>query len=83
MACSTKCSSRTACAVRLLCQLPDLEACRLAQQVGLVGLLPGSVDVVAAEMTVGGRLAIDRAAQVQVADDRARPQVEILVDQVA
>src|SRR5690349_20852519 len=58
-----------------------LQAGRLAQRVGLVGALPGRVDILAAEVAVGGCGAVDWPAQPQVADDRARPQVEVLVDQ--
>ena len=41
-----------------------------------VGLLPGEVGVFSAEVTVGCRLFVDGATQVQVADDCARAQVE-------
>src|SRR5579884_674442 len=54
-----------------------------AQQVGLVGDLPRRVDVVAAEVAVGCRRAVDRPAQAQVADDRAGAQVEVPRDQLA
>lgn len=42
--------------------------------------LPGEVSVVAAEVTVSGGLLHDRAAQVQVADDGSRAQVEVILD---
>ena len=54
----------------------------LSQQVSLIGLLPGEVVVVAPEVTVGGRLAVDRPAQVELADERPGTQVEVLVDQL-
>ncbi len=38
----------------------------VAQDLNLVQALPGQFDVVAAKVTIGGRLAIDRSAQVQV-----------------
>src|SRR6476661_5027508 len=56
-------------------------ACRLSQQVGFVGVLPRQVQVWPAEVAERGRLAVDRAAQVEVANDRAWPEVEVLVDQ--
>src|SRR5205823_14984157 len=49
-----------------------------AEGVGLVGALPREVVVVAAEMAVGGGLGVDRAAEIEVTDDRGRPQVEVL-----
>jgi hypothetical protein len=39
------------------------------QRLGLIGALPGELDIVAAEATVGGRLAIDRLAQSRVTED--------------
>ena len=57
-----------------LAGLPGLR--RLAQFVYAVGLLPGRVDVVAAEVAVGARRAVDGAAQVEVADDGVRAEVE-------
>src|SRR5688500_14801611 len=47
------------------------------------GLLPGELLVVATEVPVRRRLPVDRAAQVEVADDGRRPQVEDLSDGVA
>ena len=41
----------------------------LFQLFRLVQLLPGEIQIVAAEVTVGRRLLIDRAAQVEHADD--------------
>src|SRR5215472_14779268 len=50
---------------------------------GLIGALPGeAVRRGPAEVAVGGRLAVDRAAQVKVAHDRAGTQVEVLADQL-
>src|SRR3569832_1495120 len=54
----------------------DLNARRLAQGLGLVGALPGHVDVRAAEVAVGGRLTIDGLQQIAHGDDDARTQVE-------
>ena len=45
-----------------------------------VEVLPGELLVAAAEVAVGGGAAVDRLAQVEVADDGGRPQVEDLVD---
>ena len=45
--------------------------------VGLVGLLPGEVVVLAAEVAVGGGLLVDRAVQVEVVAERAGAQVEV------
>ena len=57
------------------------ESCRLAQDVGLVRRLPREVVVLAAEVAVGGGLLVDRPVQPQVLAERARAQVEVLVDQ--
>src|SRR5215218_6311447 len=57
------------------------QAGRLAERFGLVRGLPRRVDVVAAEVAVRRRPLVDRAAQVQLLDDRSRPQVELLLDQ--
>ena len=53
----------------------------LAQRVGAVGALPGEVVVVAAEVAVGRGLLVDRPVQAQLLAERARAQVEVLVDQ--
>ena len=53
-----------------------------AQRIRLVDPLPGEVVVVAAEVAVRGGLRVDRPAQVEVAQDRARAQVEVLLDQL-
>ena len=42
----------------------------------------GEVVVVAAEVAVRGGLRVDRAPQVEVAQDRGRTQVEVLLDQL-
>src|SRR5690606_8794802 len=74
-----------------------LELCRLAQLVGLVGLLPrergrllllaGTVDVLdglrlAAEVAVGRGGLVHRVDQVEHLDDAVRTQVEVLADQL-
>ena len=51
---------------------------RRAQRLGLVDALPREVVVVAAEVAVGRGLRVDRAAQVEVAQDRRRAEVEVL-----
>ena len=59
------------------------EAGGLAQRVGLVGLLPREVVVLAAEVAVGGGLLVDRPVEVEVLAEGARAQVEVLVDELA
>src|SRR5436305_5397612 len=54
---------------------------RVAQLRRPVGVLPTEIRVVASEMAVGGGLAVDRPAQVEVLDDAARRQRELLADQ--
>ena len=54
----------------------------LAERVGLVDALPREVVVVAAEVAVRGGLRVDRPAQVEVAQDRGRAQVEVLADEL-
>jgi hypothetical protein len=44
----------------------------------LIRILPGELDVVAAEVTVGSSLPVDRFAQAQVTDDRAGAQVKVI-----
>src|SRR3972149_6613593 len=63
-------------------RLPGGQAGRLAQRLCLIGTLPGGVDVAAAHVAVGGGRAVDRSAQVEVADDRVRAEVEVLLHQV-
>src|SRR6516164_5628674 len=53
-----------------------------AESLSLVRVLPGGIDISTAEVTVGGGVLINRPAEPEVADDRARPQVEVLVDEV-
>src|SRR5437764_869652 len=48
--------------------------------VELGGALPGELLLRAPEMAVGGRALVDRLAQVEVADDRCRTQVEHVLD---
>ena len=55
----------------------------VAQRVGLVRLLPGEVVVLAAEVAVGRGLLVDRTVQVEVLAERARTQVELVVDELA
>ncbi len=55
---------------------------RLPKELGLVRSLPGEVVVVAAEVAVGRGLRVDRSPQVEVAQDRSRPEVEVLDDEV-
>src|SRR6476659_8393289 len=54
----------------------------LAKRVGLVGALPREVAVVAAEVAVRGGLRVDRAPKVEVAEDRGRSQVEVVVHEI-
>src|SRR5204863_717846 len=54
----------------------------LAQRVGLVGALPREVVVLAAEVPVCRGLLEDRAVELQVLAERARPQIEVLVDEL-
>src|SRR5512141_1990095 len=49
---------------------------RLAQRADLVGFLPREVGELPAEVAQGRRLPVDRAKQVQLADDPGGPQVE-------
>ena len=52
------------------------------QQLRLVGALPGQVQVLATEVAVGRGLPVDRAPQVEGADDAARAQVEVPLDEL-
>src|SRR5579862_9908352 len=56
-------------ACRRRAQLTRAEPGGVAQRVRLVGALPREVVVVAAEVTVRGGLGVDRAPQVEVAED--------------
>src|SRR3990172_6957016 len=62
-------------------EAPGRGAGRGRQGGGAVGALPGQVEVRPAEVAVGGRLLVDRPAQVERRDDRARAEVEVLVDE--
>src|SRR6476646_2519497 len=52
-----------------------------AEDRGLIRILPRRVDVGAAKVAEGGGRAVDGAAQLQVADNGAGPQIEVLLDQ--
>src|SRR5918994_5235017 len=52
-----------------------------AQCLSLVGPLPRQVEVWPAEMPKGRGLPVDRAAHVELLDDRTGPQVEVLAHQ--
>jgi hypothetical protein len=54
-----------------------LQPRRAFERFGFVGAFPGEWDIVAAEVTVGGGLAVDGFAQAEVTDDRAGAQVEV------
>jgi hypothetical protein len=53
-----------------------------AKLVGLIGALPGEAVTGAAEVTVRRGLLVNRAAQLEVAQDGTRAQVEVLVHQL-
>src|ERR671924_2144209 len=53
-----------------------------AQLLRLVRVLPREIVVGAAEMTVGSRLRVDGPHEVELPENRARPQVEVLADQL-
>ena len=53
-----------------------------AQRVGAIGALPREVGVAAAEVAVGGGRGVDRPAQVEIAHDRGRAEVEVLADEL-
>src|SRR5690242_2568199 len=57
-------------------------ACRSAQRFDAVEVLPRELGLVAAEVTVRGRLRVDRTQQVEHADDAFRPQVEMFLHEV-
>src|SRR3990172_8827636 len=58
-----------------------LEPCSFPQLFTLVQPFPGEFNVITAEVTIGGSLAINGLAQVKVADDRAGAKVKVLIDQ--
>jgi|SRR4249919_1675211 len=49
-----------------------------AERICLVGALPREVAVVASKVAVRGCLRVDRPLEIEIAEDRARPQVEVL-----
>src|SRR5438105_1521209 len=53
----------------------------LFQDLGFVGPLPGELRFVPPEMPIGGGLLVDGAPEVQVIDDPARRQGEVLAHQ--
>src|SRR5579864_1410692 len=53
-----------------------------AQLLCLVGALPREVPFVAAEVAVRGGLRVDRAPEVEVAQDRGRTQIEVLANEL-
>src|SRR6476661_8733379 len=59
-----------------------LEPGRRAERSRLVGALPGEVAVVAAEVAVRRGLGVDRAPEVEVAEDRRGTQVEMLLHEL-
>ena len=65
------------------CFRPGSESRGSFQFGNLVGGFPGEIGVFAAEMPVGSGLAVDRAAQLQVADDGAWAQVEMFIDDLS
>src|ERR1700716_2116792 len=74
--------TRTVLAVLRLHHLEPLDTRLGGEQVCLVGPFPRKVDVGAAEVAVGRRLLVDRAAQLQLPDDLERAEVEVLLDQM-
>src|SRR6478672_1696745 len=58
------------------------DACGFAQCLHLVGRFPGEFRLVAAEVAVRRRLAIDRTQQVEHPDDPLRPQVEMRLHEI-
>src|SRR5262249_25760880 len=55
----------------------------LCQLLGLVGLFPGELRLVPAEVPARRRLAVDRAAQVEMLDDTRGRQREVFAHQLA
>src|SRR5262245_30509501 len=60
-----------------------LDAERALQVTDAGGVLPGEVLVLTTEVTVGGGLLVDRPAQLEVADDGGRAEVEHVAHGVA
>src|SRR4029453_9099394 len=69
-------ASRAALGTNREAALPE----RAAELIRAVGRLPG--ELLAAEMAVGGRVLVDRASKIHVPDDRGRPEVERVPDDV-
>ena len=59
-----------------------LQPCCFPESICPIGLLPGKALVFAPEVPVGSGLAVDGAAQIQIADDSAGAQVEVFADQL-
>src|SRR6185369_17839923 len=81
-------ASRPFNAAALLGGLPFLEISSAfdsrigSQRGGLVGSFPGEVRIVATEVAIGRRLAVDGTQQVEHLHDALRAQVEVLGDQL-
>ena len=58
----------------MLCSKSVLQPSSALERFGLIRIFPGELDVVAAEVTVGCSLPVDRFAQAQVTDDRTGAQ---------
>src|SRR5438876_8063831 len=54
----------------------------VAQVLRAVGPFPGERGLRPPEMPVGGRLLVDRSAEIQVLDDPARGEIEVAADQL-
>src|SRR3981081_1933241 len=74
--------TRTVLAVLRLHHLEPLDTRPGGEQVRLVGEFPRKADVGPAEVAVGCRLLVDRAAQLQLPDDFQRAEVEVFLDQL-
>src|SRR5439155_2209955 len=60
----------------------ELHSSVVPQILHAIGALPGEVGLRATEVSVGGRLLVDRPAQVEVLDDPRRREVEVAADQL-
>src|SRR5919202_411849 len=58
-----------------------LQAGGAAHGVGAIGLLPGEAGFRASKVTVCGGRRVDRPPQLQIADNRPGPQIEVLLDE--
>lgn len=56
----------------------SLQSNRRPQGICPISAFPGQIQIVPAKVTVGGRLLVDRSAQVKIADDGAGPQIKDL-----